>query len=514
MAAVPASPTVDPTDDEAAPTAGVVGWFTLERTAMATMLALAFAIAMRPATDNDTWWHLRTGQRFVALHHGLGKDPFSHVSTITRPPSDWLGQVGMYLTWKVAGFNGVAVGVAVLATLGCALVAASTRGPGLLRAAMVGLTAATSSVFWSARPQMVSFFGSCLVVWVLARARRGVLPPWWLALAFVVWSNTHLGWFYGLAVLWAAVAGVVADRLLDRRWAGRPAAPDGWPRGPSGEGVFRRLVGVSVACTVACFVNPVGWNGPHLILTQISVATGYVEESQPPSLHDAKDLPFFLLLLITAAVVVLCRRRVRLAELVPLLMLTAVALTAVRTVTLFAAAAAPFVSWHLADRWAERRTTDDRPARSGTAPGFNLMLLGAIAVFAAVLSVQRVGDAATARSLEEYPVASTAWVRKHRPPGPLFNTFNWGGWFIWHLPDYPVSIDGRAELYVTPLQTYGALEDGIGVPAVLDRQRDNLAVVPTASPLDRAIAHDPAWHRVHRDSVATVFVRTHPLAPR
>lgn len=35
---------------------------------------------------------------------------------------------------------------------------------------------------------------------------------------------------------------------------------------------------------------------------------------------------------------------------------------------------------------------------------------------------------------------------KH-PEGPLFNSYNLGGYLLWMLPEYLVFIDGRADLY-------------------------------------------------------------------
>ena len=32
-------------------------------------------------------------------------------------------------------------------------------------------------------------------------------------------------------------------------------------------------------------------------------------------------------------------------------------------------------------------------------------------------------------------------------PGPLYNTLDWGGFLIWYMPDRPVAIDGRTDLY-------------------------------------------------------------------
>jgi hypothetical protein len=54
---------------------------------------------------------------------------------------------------------------------------------------------------------------------------------------------------------------------------------------------------------------------------------------------------------------------------------------------------------------------------------------------------------AAAVNAEQYPAGAVGYLRDHRPPGPLYNHFNWGGYLIWALPEYPVGLDGRTNLY-------------------------------------------------------------------
>ena len=49
---------------------------------------------------------------------------------------------------------------------------------------------------------------------------------------------------------------------------------------------------------------------------------------------------------------------------------------------------------------------------------------------------------------KELPAAAVSFLVAQRPPAPLLNHYNWGGYFIWKLyPRYRVFIDGRADLY-------------------------------------------------------------------
>ena len=46
------------------------------------------------------------------------------------------------------------------------------------------------------------------------------------------------------------------------------------------------------------------------------------------------------------------------------------------------------------------------------------------------------------------PVDAANWIAQQQPVGPMFNSYNWGGYLLWRLwPQYPVYTDGRTDLY-------------------------------------------------------------------
>jgi len=51
------------------------------------------------------------------------------------------------------------------------------------------------------------------------------------------------------------------------------------------------------------------------------------------------------------------------------------------------------------------------------------------------------------RFAEDLPVGAVALLQESQPEGRLFNSYNWGGYLIWALPEYPVFVDGRTDLY-------------------------------------------------------------------
>ncbi len=468
-----------------------------DRVALLVVLAITFAAAVAPAVDNDLWWHLRSGQWMVAHHRLLGADPFSHTTGgAVRVPYDWLAQLVLYGSWKIGGLNAVAVLTALLAVAGVGLIGLACHARPLVKAGVLGLAALSSTVFWSARPQMFTFVGCAAVVAALAGARRGRFDLRWLVPVFILWSNLHLGWFYGLGILWASAAGWAIDRRIGRR----PVAPD----------LLRRLVLVSGACSAAVLVHPAGFKLYRLVLTQAAVGQSFIQEDRPPALDDPTAWFFFVMVVITVWALVKGRRRATVTE-VGLVAATAVAgCTVTRLIPLFATVAAPVLCRHLEHVLPARRPP---AAASGRADRWFAAVVVAVAVLAAgTVAGVRLSPANTAAALRaEEPVAAASWIRSHRPPGRLWNLFDWGGYLIWALPDYPVSMDGRADLHADALATHRATLRGEGWVQELDRERINVALVPTATPLYRAMLASPAWSERYSDPMATVFTRRVPI---
>ena len=46
-----------------------------------------------------------------------------------------------------------------------------------------------------------------------------------------------------------------------------------------------------------------------------------------------------------------------------------------------------------------------------------------------------------------YPVKACDYIRNNGLPQPLFNAYSWGSFLTWYLPQYPVAVDSRVELY-------------------------------------------------------------------
>jgi hypothetical protein len=219
------------------------------------------AMAVRPSFDTDTWWHLRAGQWIVENRQVPRIDPFS--STMRGSPwayPGWLAQVVMLGFYRLGGLAGLTAFSAILVGVAFLFLWPLLEGPLLLRAAILLLAAATSAVYWAARPHIASFALAAFFLWALDQWRRGRRPRviWLLPLAMALWVNLHGGFAIGfillLMYLGAALVDLVAVPVRHRGTLG-----EGW-RARRGE--IATLAVVLLLCLAAGAVNP---HGPAIL---------------------------------------------------------------------------------------------------------------------------------------------------------------------------------------------------------------------------------------------------------
>jgi hypothetical protein len=303
-----------------------------------------------------------------------------------------------------------------------------------------------------------------------ARESGSVVKVAWLPLVFVFWANVHIQFVLGWGVLGLAC-------LL-------PGAASRW-----------RFVLLTASCMAATLVNPYG-PGLFVVIweyTAESKALVHVQEMQPPSPLEVGSV-------VTAGVWLWAGRDVirrRPVDWFHVALLLSGAFFAVRTqrdlwfglLTAVAVLRGPvcrLIRWEV-------------PA---TVAG----------VFLVVRTVAAIGGLQNTTEPDRYPMAAVSHVRANDYPGPLFNDFNWGGYLIWALPEYPVSIDGRTNVYgdARLFTAYRTWEETDAWRDDKDFARANLIVGPVERPelgLVRSLRSRPDWRLVYEDDVSVVFVR-------
>jgi hypothetical protein len=109
---------------------------------------------------------------------------------------------------------------------------------------------------------------------------------------------------------------------------------------------------------------------------------------------------------------------------------------------------------------------------------------------------------------EKYPVAATAVVEERGYTGPLYNHFNWGGYLIWRLPNFPVAMDGRTNVYGDErirrnLDTWAG---GREWASDTELGSARLVIAGMNYPLTSLLRFDSRFELVYEDKIAAVFV--------
>jgi len=473
-----------------------------------TFLAL-FAMAMRPSLDSDTWWHLRAGEWILETRAVPQTDPFSY----TRQGADWgypgwLVEAPMALIYRYLGAGGLNLWTALMTTLAFMFVWRRLSGGVFLRAFVVILAAAAAGIYSAARPYLVTFLLTAIFLWVLEGYRwdrpdalKAQRRLWLLPVLMIVWANSHGGFITGFILLGVYGLSGLKDLLLSRA--------------ALRESKFLRLVWIGGLMILAVCVNP---SGPVMLLypfntLSIGALGQYIQEWQPPDFHSAQAQPFVWLLLALIGSLGISRRRIALSDFLLAAGFAYLSFSAARNIALFALAAPLVITRHAAPVMESlARITG---LRSGSAipnrrmQRLNWAILGLI-VFAVLIKTATAfsAEANQTEIRKTMPVEAVDFIRSTRPPGRLFNSYNWGGYLLWELPEYPVFIDGRTDLYDDELveEWLRVVRAEAGWQATLDRWDVRLVLVEVGTPLAEVLA-EAGWELLYEDGLAVVYGR-------
>jgi hypothetical protein len=450
-------------------------------------------------SDPDVWWHLKAGEFILERGNWPIKDAFSiYGKGETWLAYSWLPEIALYRLHKTCGLSGLVLysamlGIAIMVTFHRLL---RTLQPGVLYpgALAAGATLAIAPSF-TPRPWLFSILFFVLELAILLRARRSgnARVLFWLPPLFVLWANTHIQFAVGLAVLALATL----DSFVGRARLCRKLCDETLPPPP------HVMLSVFVLCVLSTLLTPYHY---HLYEAAVSLV-GQAGDLQN-QINELRSLAFrgpadwAVLAATIAAVFAVGRcRRAPLFLILTFSMALYLGFKCRRDSWIIVIVGLTILAYSSSATWR-------RPLHY---PG---TLRVAVAVLVGVLTVggfwhlgeMRLTDAVA----KEYPVRAVKWVQARNYEGPLFNSYNWGGYLIFRLPEYPVSIDGRTmvhgvERVCANFNTLGGSESWKDDPEL---RAANLVILEKRFPLTSILRLAPQFHLEYEDEVAVVFVRT------
>jgi hypothetical protein len=485
------------------------------------LYAYPISLLMRPMLDADIWWHLRTGEWIVEHHDVPRTDPFSAYGTGKDYVAySWLYELAFYKLYQWFGLTGlllfrILLCGAVLVAIHRFIVKREPRflwSTALTALAFVALTNVLNERSW-----MCSMLFSLFTLEAVLRLRDGTAgrSVWLLPVAYALWVNLHVQFVYGLVLLGLACVAPVGDLLLGRPTSGKWADTFGTP-------AWKRLVALTAACAAATLLNPYFVHFYSVVLTYSSQTVPFQVENEFKSLGFRHYADWTFLALVLLGAVALGRRLARVS---------------VFDVLLFAGAT--YISFKSRrDLWlllfvclalcTGGETPSLRQARQlvFTWPRVAAVAAG-VAGVALFLGWQRhLSERSLAAAVDAtYPAAAVQHIKDNHYAGPLFNEYNWGGYLIWALREYPVSMDGRVHVHGDPrlathtntVQGYDWEKDDelmkAGVVLLSNKDMGNPTLKPR-KPLPSALRLHPHFRVAYEDDLAIVFVPREETAPK
>jgi hypothetical protein len=448
--------------------------------------------------DPDLWWHIKVGQNILATHHWPTTDPFSF--TVGGTPwmaYEWLGDVVIGTVARYGGLLGLNIFLIVVASVVMlALYAYTTLRSGNSKAGFVasGLLCSLAFASFNLRPQMFGYLFLVLELIALERFRRGKPRAlWFLPPLFMVWINTHGSWIIGLGVIFV----FWASGLMDFRIGGVEAR-----RWTVAERI--RLELIFLLCLAAIPFTPYGTRlaaYPFTVASTLPLNVGNVLEWQPMPFNIAGGKLFLGVVIAFFALQMMFQFTWRVAEVALCFGGILMSCLHVRFLLLFVPFFAPLFATMLA-RWL--------PPYDKKKDHYILNAILMTAVVVAMVRYFPTRDGVEKIVARTFPVHAVEYLHQHPAPGPMYNTYGFGGYLIWKLPEQKVFIDGRGDLY----EDGGAFNEYLQVadlkPAawlVLQAHGIQSCLLESAEPLSTVLAARPDWEKRYTDGVSTLFVR-------
>jgi hypothetical protein len=467
--------------------------------ALGFLLAVLAELTIRLRFDDpDMWWHLKTGEIIWSTHTIPTTDLFSYTTQHhAYVPHEWLAQWFIYGAYRWGGYPGLMLWFCCMASALlvagyglCSLYARNVK-IGFLGALTIWLFATSGLAI---RPQVIGYL-LLIVELLLIHLGRNRSRRWFFALPplFALWVNCHGSFFLGLVVagviLASSFVSFEAGSLVSAKWA-----PE-----------VRSTFAVSLAlCVVALFCNPVGIRQVlyplNTLLSQPTVVS-QITEWQPLQFNESRAFALLGVLACTALVAISRSAELRLDELLMLAIGVWLAASHQRLIFVFGILAAPVLSRMLTAFWDGYDPRRDRPVPNA------VLIAASLAI--AVWAFPRQGELEKQVG-EASPVRAVEFIKTKHLAGPMLNEFVYGGYLIWALPEQPVFVDGRADVFdwtgvFKELTEWETLQ--VNPHVMLDKYGIRFCLLSRTSPMVTVMSLLEDWEIAYSDHNAVIFIR-------
>jgi hypothetical protein len=428
--------------------------------------------------QTDFWHHLARGQAMAEQGKIVNQDLFSYtVAGVSFQDANWLSQLIYSYLYQAGGLPLIQfVNSLVLSVVMAVVVGLCVRSSKSF-VASAGMGIFSFLGLWQLliiRPQTFSLLLFVVIYAVLEFAKNRrlllVLPP----LIMALWANMHGGFPIGLVLVGSYGLAALWESCVSRRMCF-------WQD--------KELISLSVcmvACFLATFVNPYGWNVYRYVGVTSSVANARrIDEWLPPGLLLFVGKIWVISVLMVVLLFALPGRRPKVSEVSLVLCFLPFSCGSIRMAAWWLLIIAPISAGLLMANvrryWPQNEYTE-RP--NWGAALTVLALIGAAIVCVPSLEQHNpvLNLLGRTKRTEDDLERLAVRLRQHEP-GNIFSRFEWGEYLGWSLaPDYKIFMDGRIEIYPDQVwQDFSAITRGrADWEDILDRYKVDYLVLDSS----------------------------------
>jgi hypothetical protein len=455
------------------------------------VLSITLVIAyLLPVTPQDYWWYLRIGRDTLTA----GAIP--QIDTLSYSQSgapvvyfSWGASVLFWVIYKLGGLTLTVLVRGLLIALAYFLAWLTARwlGAGRISASLVFLISVlVSSNNWAVRPQIFTYPLFALGIYLLYRWQKGDKKSvWGLPLISLLWVNLH-GSFIMLVLL--NISALVF-----------------------GQGDKRHLGLATLGVILTTFLNPRGFASWTYVYHSLTVASNqlFSKEWQPPVNFGWQMNIFFIWLLVFPLLVAFSPRKLNRLEWTWFLGFGFLALSGERYIIWFVFILMVLTSLLLAD-WEKKYLRDPKNAFPALNIALGLLLL--LLPLPLLPGIRSTWWSAAPPVTETTPIAATQWLAAHpNLSGPLWSEIGFSSYLEYALPERPVWIDTRFEVFpVQQWQQYREISNASWAwqGLLLETDANLLMISISEQPaLVQALNYQDSWCQIYRDDVTIIYQR-------
>jgi hypothetical protein len=453
--------------------------------------------------DPDIWWHIRTGD-WIFEHHAVPR--FAIFSQHLERPwiaYSWLFDVLVSAVQHRFGLPGIPAFLICLQVLLSLIFLLAIRhfARSFWWSWLIGMLCIYSFYVNPLRSLQFSLLFFIIELCLIFEAERKGDDRllFWAAPLFCLWANFHIQFTYGLFILGLYVGTRIISELGKK-----------WLPGDARETSVGKLLAILIAAIVGSCIGP-NWVHPYEVIFYYVAHSGQFQIVQEMLAMNFRRPEHYaeLLLLIAACYVLGFSRRRDLFRPLLLLVTAAVSFRSLRDAW-FVSIAAGFVLAEAVGQAYSQAAEPRSEGRTRRALQYAVAVAVALCVSFGLAKHQGVTTQGLISVIDRvYPIRATEFVRDSHLLGPMYNSFNWGGFLIFNLREQPVSIDSRGNAYDDELITRSVnTTNAIDWQKDPDLSRANFVLIERSAPLAAALEGDPRFRLAYKDHLAEVFVRT------